>query len=40
MSEGVFWPPSDDVKYDDFEDLLLGDALAAVCQPEEWEAPA
>ncbi len=36
MSAGAFWPPSGDVKYDDFEEMLLGDAQAAVCQPDEW----
>jgi ATP-dependent helicase/nuclease subunit B len=38
MGAGMFWPPSDAVKHDDFEELLLGDARAAVCPPEEWEA--
>lgn len=40
MSAGAFWPPSDDLKYDDFGDLLLGDAERAVCPPETWEAPS
>lgn len=38
MSAGMFWPPSENVKYDDFEELLLGDAQAAVCEPDKWEA--
>jgi len=38
MSAGIFWPPSVDLKYDDFEDMLLGDAERAVCRPETWEA--
>ncbi len=37
MSAGLFWPPSEDVKYDDFEDMMLGDARAAVCEPDRWE---
>ncbi|MEI6535639.1 MAG: PD-(D/E)XK nuclease family protein, partial [Verrucomicrobiaceae bacterium] len=37
MSAGTFWPPSEDVKHDDFADLLLDDAQAAVCEPGAWE---
>ncbi|MCE9518256.1 MAG: PD-(D/E)XK nuclease family protein [Verrucomicrobia bacterium] len=40
MSASLFWPPSNDVKYDDFEELLLGDAQAAVYQPDHWEVMA
>ncbi len=40
MSAGVFWPPSDGVKYDDFEEMLLGDPRAAVAKQEAWEALA
>ncbi len=38
MIAGMFWPPAIDVEHDDFEGLLLGDARAAVCEPDKWEA--
>ena len=36
MSAGIFWPPAEDVAYDEYADLLLGDALASVSEPKAW----
>ncbi len=38
MSAGIFWPPAEDMAYDDFADLLLGDASAAVLEQNAWRA--
>jgi len=37
MKEGVFWPPSDDVGFDAFEELLLGDACESVIESALWK---
>jgi len=36
MLSGVFWPPQD-VKYDDWSELFMGDALEAVAPIESWK---
>ena len=40
IREGIFWPPADEVKFDDYGEMLLGDAAASVIHPESWEVPA
>jgi ATP-dependent helicase/nuclease subunit B len=36
IRDGIFWPPAEDVKYDDFEDLLLGEPWKFVEAPPNW----
>ncbi|HSJ02001.1 MAG TPA: PD-(D/E)XK nuclease family protein, partial [Verrucomicrobium sp.] len=36
IQEGIFWPPTERVKYDDFEALFQGDVMSAVAPPELW----
>lgn len=37
MKEGIFWPPSDEVGFDAFEELLLGDACESVVESALWK---
>jgi ATP-dependent helicase/nuclease subunit B len=36
IQEGIFWPPSSKVPYDDFSGLFQGDPLETVAPPELW----
>jgi len=37
MKEGIFWPPADDVSYDAFEEVLLGDAFESIVEAALWK---
>lgn len=38
IREGIFWPPSEDIRFDDFEGLFHGDVMKAAAPPEKWLA--
>ncbi|WP_009961819.1 PD-(D/E)XK nuclease family protein [Verrucomicrobium spinosum] len=36
IRDGVFWPPVEDLRFDDFAELFQGDVMKAVAPPESW----
>lgn len=37
IREGIFWPPAESGRYDDFAHLVLGNAEETVCEPQDWK---
>lgn len=40
IREGIFWPPADEAKYDDFADLFVGTGSQAFLPPGQWREVA